>query len=140
MAESLSLPKKCLNVLWTTFCIIITAVVAVLQIKIYLEDKDVTNISYKIFNENEQDVYPSIGFCFSNIVIEENLKKYNITIPNESNWSVHSLRNYYKNVLVGSYSDQDILSIDYDEVTKKIEDYLLSYEVRTGTGLDLIEI
>ena len=139
MAESLFLSKKILKVLWTTFCIIITTVVALLQIKLYLEDKDVTNISYKIFNENEQDVYPSIGFCFPNVVIEEKLKPYGFTDPTGSNWSFLSLGEYYNAVLAGMHSNQDILlAIDYDEVTKKTGDYLLAYEV--STGLDRIEI
>ena len=76
MAGSFPFSNKFLKALWTAFCITITAAVAISQIQVYLENKDVTHISYNIFHQNEKDVYPNIGFCFSNVVIGEKLKKY----------------------------------------------------------------
>ena len=99
------------------------------QLHNYLYGDDLTTVLYKTFHQDEIDVYPNIGFCFSNSLIEEKLNNYQITVPNKSKRNVSSLKHLYSDFLSGNYWDQDMLRIDYDDVTKNIDDYLMRYVV-----------
>ena len=103
MGETPSPSKKFVKDLWTVFCILLTTYLMVWQILLYLEDKDTSTISFKIFHEDEQDIYPSIGFCFSPVTIDEKLNQYGIKDPSGSNWSGNSLSEYYNRFLTGMY-------------------------------------
>ena len=129
MRESFSRAKRYLKVVWTSFCIIITVAAVKWQLDNYIKSDDLTTVSYKSFNREEIDAYPSIGFCFRNSLIEEKLNAYQITDPYGLNWTYISLKDLYSDFLAGYYWDQDMLLIDYDNVTKKIGDYLIRFQI-----------
>ena len=82
MHESCSASKKFLNVVWTSVCTIMTITAFIWQLIKYFHNDDLTAVSFKRFNQDEIDVYPSIGLCFQNVLIEENLGiTFNILIP-----------------------------------------------------------
>jgi hypothetical protein len=105
----------------------------------YWNAKDVTAISYETFHKEEKDVYPSIGLCFANSLIDEKLNQYAIKVQPGSNAHMYTMRELYSFFLAGEYWNPDMLQIDYDDVTKNIDDYVLSYEIVT-TKFETIEI
>ena len=76
-----SVSEKLLKVAWTSFCIVVTIVTATWQLIHYLHGDDFTTVAYKTFHEDNIDVYPSIGLCFSNSLIDEKLMNYPIWDP-----------------------------------------------------------
>ena len=78
MWESFLDLEKCIKRVWTIICFSATITTGVWQFLYYTHGKDVTAVAYKVYNEKEIVVYPSIGLCFSNVLIEEKLKRYQI--------------------------------------------------------------
>ena len=74
-----------------------------------------TVVEYKKFNEEKIDAYPSIGVCFTNALKEEALKKYGIGSAD------------YPLFLLGWQWDENLLKIDYDDVTRNLGDYVVAY-------------
>ena len=131
MGDSFFLSKRNLKISWNIFCIIITITTSILQLQNYLIGEDTTTVSYQPFNEGKRDLYPSIGLCFSNVLIDEKLKQYGIIDPNNSNWTARSLKHLYSYFLGGYYWHEDLLQIDYNDVSKNISDYIVSYDIFT---------
>lgn len=113
------------------FCTVITIVTAIWQFINYWNAEDVTAISYKTFHTAKIDVYPRIGLCFANTVIEEKLSQYAIKNQPGSYWRTTSMKERYSWFLAGEDWNPDMLQIDHDDVTKNIEDYVLAYEIGT---------
>jgi hypothetical protein len=134
MCGSFSVSKKCIKVVWTSCCIILTLTTSIWQLNNYMNGEDLTVVSYRTFHQDEIDVYPSIGLCFSNALVKEKLNNYQITDPKRSNWSISSLKDLYSYFLAGKYWDQDMLLIDYDDASKNIGDYVIRYDIMTGEG------
>ena len=132
MCGSFCKSKKFLNVAWTSLCTIGTIATSIWQLNNYIHGEDLTVVSYRTFHQDKKDVYPSIGLCFANTLLEEKLKNYHFTDPTKSDWSTSKLKNLYTNFLAGGYWDQDMLSINYDDVTKNIGDYVIFYSVMTN--------
>ena len=105
-----------------------------------MRDEDVTSVSYKVFNKDEANVYPSMGLCFSNVIIDEKIEEYGIMDPFYSNWSTMAPRELYNGFLAGGYWNQDMLKLDYDYISKNIADYVLSYRLDTTHFYDFKEI
>ena len=108
--------KMLLTNVWTCFCILITIGASTWQLYNYLYGDDLTTISYKYFHQTAKDIYPSIGFCFFNTLIEEKLNNYPIRDVNGSNCGGGNLKYGYSHFLMGDCWDQDMLLIDYFNV------------------------
>jgi hypothetical protein len=119
---------KKLKVIWTLACVITTLITAIWQLLSYLNGEDMTVIHYKQFHQEEIDLYPSIGLCFSNVLIPEKLEKYGI-----SNIEI------YSRFLAGLEWNQTLLNIDYDDVSLNLEDYIDEIGIRF-TDLELITL
>ena len=82
----------------------------------YLKNKDISIVDYKKFNSEVDYIYPAVSLCFEAGIID------NFTTANGKEISKED----YISFLDGGHWDDDFLSIDYDEVTTKIEDYFLA--------------
>ena len=81
----------------------------------YSHDEDLVVVDYKNLAEEQDDVYPMLGLCFSNVIIESELKKYNeaFTVQN------------YTNYLKGDDYFDGMEQVDFETVTLNFPDYLL---------------
>ena len=82
---------------------------------------------------------PALESVSPNLINGDKLKEQGLTDPKRSNCNISSMRYYYNLFLAGHYWHSDMMAIDYNIVTKKIADYIVSYEVITK-NLDRIEI
>jgi hypothetical protein len=82
-------------------------------------DEDLTRINFNLFNEGSEDIYPSVTLCFTNPYIEGRLEKYGINLTVQK----------YNQFLKGTFWTKEIASVDYDNVTFDIKDYLVGYDI-----------
>ena len=109
--------KTILRVTWTLCWITATLYTTVQQCRHYYTVEDQTVIEYKRFNERETDVYPSFSLCWTMIINEEKLKGYANRFTSGA----------YIKFLFGDIWDKDMLAVDYDTVTTRLQDHLLEY-------------
>ena len=102
---------------WTCCCIIATLSTMVWQCSNYFTGLENTVIEYKMFNEMDTDMYPSIGLCWTMAINEELLKRYGNKFTSAS----------YLYFLVGHYWDEDMLAVDYEGVTPNFDEYIHRY-------------
>ena len=100
------------------------------QLLNYYSGEEQTVVGYKKFNEMEDNVYPSIGLCWSLAINEEKLKRYG------SNYTSVD----YAAFLAGFGLDNSMLSVKYDDVTPQFDDYILryGYEKSTSNNFDVV--
>ena len=90
----------------------------------YLLNDDVASISFETFQQKEENIYPSISLCLINPFIEESLRAVNLDFSSTA----------YRSFLQGLSWNQKMLQIDYDAVSKDINDYILGYDVLLYNG------
>ena len=136
-----SLLGDCVRLLWALGCIAATLFTAIWQLNQYCNGPDRTIVEYKRFNDKEIDVYPSVGICFSNTMLEGNLKKYGDDINQAvyldflsgGLWN-QNLPNIDSDDIHGSLWDPNLLTINYDEVTQNLGDYIKRLEYITANS------
>jgi hypothetical protein len=90
----------------------------------YMKDEDVSLVSYKRYNSDENSIYPSLTLCFNNPFINEKLKG----VGNGINTTT------YVKFLKGLYWDKRMVRIDYDNVTLDIERYIEEAKIVLSNG------
>ena len=120
------------KMLWSMCCVIATIFTVAMQISNYLNGHDATVVEYKKFNNEEIDVYPSIGICFSLALDEEKLKSYGLNRTIYSEFLSGNL-NRTKNTNV-----EELLKLDYDEISIDLEDIIIRYAVITNIWEQII--
>jgi hypothetical protein len=112
--------KVFLTASFSLACTFFTILCVVKGIQKYLLNEDICLVSFKRFNQNSEQVYPTITLCFTSPIQEEK-------IHNLSNGQHNVLS--YKRYLQGYFRDDQLNSIDYDDVTMDLEEYMLGYQV-----------
>ena len=108
--------EKCGKRLWKLSCITATLFTTIWQLNEYCNGPEGTIVKYKRFHDKKSDLYPSVGICFSNTLIEDELKRYGDDVNMTA----------YVKFLSGDYWDQNFLKIDYDRVTQNLDQYILA--------------
>ena len=103
-------------------CILITILLTGWCSYKYSLDYDVSLVAFVKFNDDRQKVYPAMTFCFWNPFYNEKLKKYGAGINTTT----------YSEYLQDNYWDDRMVSIDYDDVTVSLEDYIREMGVQYG--------
>ena len=85
---------------------------------LYLRNDDVTEINYKEYNADSQSPYPSFSFCLK---LRPNLTQVNSMKDN----SIEVNESQYLAFLMGNYWDEEMLNIDYEEVSESLQDYVM---------------
>ena len=80
----------------------------------YCQNKDVSRVGFVKFNDDQSNIYPALTICFWNPFLNEKLKLYGAGINVTT----------YSRFLQGKHWDDRMMSIDYDDVTVSLEDYL----------------
>ena len=90
-------------------------------------DHDISVITYQKFFEREEDIYPTVSICLQNPFLKQRLAEYGVD---------HSL---YLKYLKGEYFSEDMLNIDYRNVTIDISRYIKGYKMYLRNG-SIIEV
>ena len=112
---------KCGKRLWKLSCIFATIFTTIWQLNDYCNGPHGTIVEYKRFQDKKNDLYPSVGICFSNTILKDELKRYGDDVNMTA----------YVQFLSGDYWDQNFLKIDYDFVTQNLDKYITAYKYRT---------
>ena len=94
-----------------------------LQLKYYLNNEDLSSISYREFNDEEQDEYPIFSICLSGS--EGQIFKQSHEVFTSHNVTRESYSNYLQGWLEDNF-DQ-LFSIKYDDVALDIKEGYLSW-------------
>ena len=81
----------------------------------FLENDSLSSVNYKKYHKNEYHIYPSMSWCIINPFLEHKLKKYGADVNVTS----------YSDFLGGFHWDEQMLDIDFDDVTPSLSDNLL---------------
>ena len=88
-------------------------------IREYCLDLDLSQVDHKKFGDEKSYIMPAFSLCFGNPFLKKNLDDYNLNI------TIHD----YLNFLEGKYSDARMYEIDFENVTKRLDDYILTYKL-----------
>ena len=102
---------------WASCCIVATLSTTVWQCLNYCYGEEQTVVEYKRFNDGKENIYPSVGLCWTQAIDEEKLKGYGSTFTSTK----------YGWFLTGHYWDKDMLLVDYENVTLNFDDYIIQY-------------
>ena len=82
-------------------------------------DDDVSHVIFRDFNEDDDSRYPSVTLCFAFPFLEHKLRMIAGNITGD----------LYQKFLKGEYWDENMLSIDYDNVTLNLDEYINNISV-----------
>ena len=111
---------KYLKYTYYIFCVLCAILLSIWCVYQYFLDEDLTQVNFKRFHEEKEDIYPSISLCFMNPYLPEMLGN-----NHKTNISFHE----YLQFLQGNLWKPEILTIDYHKVTLDIKNYLIGYDI-----------
>ena len=88
-------------------------------IREYCLDLDLSQVDHKKFGDEKNYITPAFSLCFGNPFLKRNLDNYNLNITVQD----------YLNFLEGKHSDERMYQIDFENVTKKLDDYIVTYKL-----------
>ena len=93
----------------------------------YLLDEDLSVIKYRRFHEKENDYHPTVSFCLRNPFSRQSLNIHRVTPA------------LYLKYLRGEYISEEMLMINYSNVTTDISEHIKGYRIffRNGTTIKL---
>ena len=101
--------------LFQLVCIILTVSIITYNIILYSQDEDLTEVSYKMYNQDEESIYPGITICVDAPFRGKELEAYGTGINKTT----------YEHFLRGRLWDDRMLSIEFNSITIDIKDYLI---------------
>ena len=120
-----------------SFLCFATIALIVRCIHLYFIDEDATQVEFFKFYDPKSYFYPSISLCFTTIFTDSN--NFDIYFTNKTDEELSSIQdNYFLILKNGTFLEnpnqsrdlgsdlQRYLNIDYDKVTKDIENYFLN--------------
>jgi len=102
-------------------CMILTVSFVTYNIILYSEDEDLTEVSFKMYNQDEESIYPGITICIDKPFEFNKLEKF----------GMGSNKTTYKHFLQGRLWDDRLLKINFDSVVMDIKDYLIEACIKT---------
>ena len=117
------------ELVYNVFCVAGFVATALWCILTFSENHDICLVDLKEYNEDPNNVYPSISIVIINPFIDEKLRGYGEGINST----------YYSKFLGGEYWDERMLEIDYDNVTIDLNTYFLGYDI-LGDNFSVISI
>ena len=96
-------------------CMMLTISFVTYNIILYSEDEDLTEVSFKMYNQDEESIYPGITLCVDKPFETYKLKKFGKGINKTA----------YKQFIQGRLWDERMLKINLDSVVIDIKDYLI---------------
>ena len=97
-------------------------------ISMFTLDNDVSKVEYSFFHGTKNHLYPSVSLCFSNVILQERLNLYNVTVS------------VYQEFLKGNAWDNKFVDIDYQNATMDLTKSVLAIEYfQEGYDGEMIE-
>ena len=96
-------------------CVVCAIALCIYCITDYMQNEDLTEVSFVKFEGNETNRYPEMSLCFSDQFSESELKKIN------KNFSTSA----YHEFLWGRVWDPRMVDLEYEKIATKPENYLL---------------
>ena len=118
ISDSLTTMEK-INVIFHCICIIAVFIYAVINIYSYWRNEDLCEITFKTFHTKKDAIYPSLSMCFNS--------PFNINKMSLKDLNVSSYENY---LLGRTHDKRNFVDIDYDNVTIKLDDFLIKAYAR----------
>jgi hypothetical protein len=112
-----SIKQQIFMYFFSLICISTTLFMCIYWFYEFSLNEDLTVVSYREYHQTDDDVFPTISLCFKNPFVKERLSEYGV---NEST---------YFAFLQGKYFSNEMLDIDYNNVTIDIIDYLKGYRI-----------
>ena len=112
------------------FCVLIALLLVMYNIFVYFKDEDVTEVTYKVYNEDEESIHPEITICVDSPWRHKQLNAYGKGINKTT----------YEGFLRGRLWDDRMLDVDFDKVTIDIKDYLLDTCIKQNFQGDCLTI
>ena len=108
-------------------CLSITIIYTRKCINDYLKNEDVTQVFYRKFHEDKHSVYPSFTHCMAYPILHGSKiwGNYSSKDPKEA-------RKDYRDFLLGQKQIKGYDRIDYDDVTSKLEWFLVRFGMKMG--------
>ena len=97
------------------FCLVTAISMCIYCTYEFSRNKDLTEVSFEIFNEDEMSVYPQISFCYWDQFLDHELKKINKEFNSSS----------YSDFLKGELWDARMANVDIQKITPQLEDHVL---------------
>ena len=115
---TMRLLELCSYTICLLVCLCSTAYMTYLQFKYYLDNDDLASISYRTFNKEEKDEYPTFSICFQDHEEEGKIFQQSHDAFTSNNITPESYSDYLSGS-VKNYADQ-FNSIKFDDVIKDI--------------------
>ena len=112
--------------IFSILCILVTFGLVSWCFYEYQLDLDLSLVSLKEFGEDENMIMPAISLCFREPFLFDKF--------NNGGLGFNVSFRQYKDFLLGKTWDDRMLDIDFENVTKKLEDYLVRYDVIWKNG------
>ena len=110
--------RECNNMVFIVFhvlCIILTVLMVTYNVILYSADEDLSEVSYKMYNEDEESAFPGITICIASPFESKKLEAYGMGIDKST----------YQKFLRGQLWEEQMLKINFQNVTLNINDYLI---------------
>ena len=117
-----TIASKGLQLGFRFICSLLAIVLVVDVFYKFSKNEDISLLKYTSYLKTENDYYPVISFCFKNPFLTEQLEKYG---ADEAT---------YLHFLEGKNISDELLEIDYDQVTMDVNDYLAGYWISWVNG------
>ena len=114
--------QQILMMIFRIFCFLTTMGLCAFWVYRFSLNEDYSIITYRKFIEKESDTYPTISFCLRDPFLKNRLAEYGTNVSS------------YLKFLKGDYLTEDMLSIDYKNVTIDIADYVKGYRLYFRNG------
>ena len=75
-----------LNTLYQLVCITLAISIVTYNIILYSHDEDLTEVSYKFYNQEDESIYPSITICVDDPFKSKELGAYGVNKTNYENF------------------------------------------------------
>ena len=111
------------NIVFNVLCLAATISLVYWCLHGYLQDDNLSEITFTKFNKDESSPYPELTLCLQNPFLEDKLKDLGTGINSST----------YRQYLQGELWDDRMVDVDFDNVTINLENYLLHARVYTAT-------
>ena len=105
-----------------SLCLFTTICLSIYSILRYCRNDDTTLVQVSQYHTSDDNIYPSLTICFGQPFLLKEFERLNLDGINMSS---------YKDFLSGKHWDEQMLSIDYDNVTVSLENNLVKSYYRT---------
>ena len=123
-ATVIGTPRKNIPSIFKIVCIVATICMLASCTYDFVQNKDSSEISIVAFNDDEDSIYPQTSLCFTDILLDDELKKIGDGVNARS----------YAMFLNGAIWDDRMKGLDIEKVTRRLEDYVLGTCVQSHYG------